>query len=248
MPSRAMTAAEEADIEQTVRQVLGEVLNEVSDELSEPAEESPSSGRRSRASTRRTARGAESPESPGNGAVPPDVSEAVETVLQNLSPEQAQTLVSLFETIGEHGDEEGEPETSAAGDASLELGSMKAAKARGETLARGGRIGAIIRLLKKSRQLYRASVRAAKGGRGSFNKWVNGLSNFHPAKWAIKALPDVVLYELITWLASQGESVASGRAMAGMRAGDAEPEEIEHVVRRVLSEALTEPQGGLSAH
>ncbi|MFK0050111.1 hypothetical protein ACIQU4_39610 [Streptomyces sp. NPDC090741] len=41
---------------------------------------------------------------------------------------------------------------------------------------------------------------AAKGGYGSFVGWVESLSNWNPAKWAIKALPGYAVQELIDYI------------------------------------------------
>lgn len=255
MATRAMTGTEDPEIEQTVRQVLGEVLNEVSDELSSPGEP-PTDGRTSRASARGAGRGNPTRPSPGvpdgGEALPPEVSDAMEAVIRDLTPKQAQTLASLFDAIGdqEEGEEEEEEErpgmiAGAGAGAELELGSMREARTQGEAIARRG-WKPVADLLKKSYRLYKASVRAAKGGRGSFNRWVNGLSNWNPVKWAIKALPSAAYIALQEWLAQQSErGIAARRTTAA--AGEVEPEEIEQVVRRVLSEALTE-QEGLRAH
>ncbi len=44
------------------------------------------------------------------------------------------------------------------------------------------------------------AIAAAKKGRNSFKSWVNGLSNFNPLKWAIKAAPAYILDEVISYL------------------------------------------------
>ncbi|MFD3582815.1 hypothetical protein [Streptomyces sp. NPDC058683] len=43
----------------------------------------------------------------------------------------------------------------------------------------------------------------ALGKLSAFTKWVNGLSNFNPVKWAIKASPEYIVIQLIEWLANQ---------------------------------------------
>ncbi|WP_055531700.1 hypothetical protein [Streptomyces graminilatus] len=84
----------------------------------------------------------------------------------------------------------------------VELSSEAEAKAEGQRVALG-RLGALQRLLEKSKPLFKAAVKAAKRGAVAFNNWVNSLSNFNPVKWAIKGSPGFVVQELIEWLANQ---------------------------------------------
>ena len=201
------------DIEQTVRNVLSEVLSEVSDEMSSSASDSGIALR---------ARG--SPKPPGGDPdkpdIPPEVLAAVEDVCSELSPEQASALASLFEAIADLGEEEpdDEPEQDegigAKADTALELSSEASAQAEGEKIAAKGVSGAlrlILRLLKKSKPLLSAAVRAAKKGHRTFMKWVNGLSNFNPVKWAIKALPTEAVLQLMDMLVNAIPSRAAPR-------------------------------------
>lgn len=84
----------------------------------------------------------------------------------------------------------------------VERGTESAARAEGERVAQG-RLSALKELLKKSKPLFKAAVKAAKKGKAAFDKWVNSLSNFNPVKWAIKASPSYVVTELIAWLVQQ---------------------------------------------
>ncbi|HEU4408501.1 MAG TPA: hypothetical protein VFS43_24780 [Polyangiaceae bacterium] len=178
-----MTAAHDTKIEQAVRKVLGNLLTEVSDELGSPS-------------------GNDTLED--GQALPPEVSGALQAVLRDLSPKQAQALASLFQAMGERAEEGEEEQEEEAGedDADLELATVEEARAQGERLARARGFGAIIKLLRKSPKLFTAAVRAAKGGYGAFNRWVNGLSNFNPAKWALKGLSRPSIVSLIAELAS----------------------------------------------
>jgi hypothetical protein len=220
-----MTREQTTEIEQAVRGVLSEVLSEASQEFSAPA---------STSSVSRDAGGPPGGSPDETEDIPSAVLTAVEKLCRDLSPEQASTLAEMFEAMGDQPEEEDQGEDrEAAGEAyaDIELSSEAEARAQGERAAKG-RLSAIIRLLKKSRRLYRAAVKAAKRGRGAFNRWVNSLSNFNPVKWAIKALPDVILFQLIDWLSSQREKAITGAQNA----------EIDQAVRKVLREALTEPQ------
>ncbi|MFF4604017.1 hypothetical protein ACFY12_14980 [Streptomyces sp. NPDC001339] len=67
--------------------------------------------------------------------------------------------------------------------------------------AAGGKLGSLIALLKKSPGLMKAAVNAAKKGARSFEGWVNSLSNWNPVKWAIKATPEYIMFQLIDYLA-----------------------------------------------
>ncbi|MEW2129112.1 hypothetical protein [Streptomyces sp. NPDC005435] len=84
----------------------------------------------------------------------------------------------------------------------VELGSEAEARAEGERVALG-KLSALKTLLKKSPALFKSAVKSAKKGSAAFSKWVNGLSNFNPVKWAIKGSPDYVITELVNWLAHQ---------------------------------------------
>jgi hypothetical protein len=176
-----MADVDNVEIDRAVRKVLGDLLTEASGELGS------SSG------------GATSEE---DQALPTEVLDALQAVLRDLSPKQARALASLFEAISDQYEDEevdGTEEAEAEGQDGIELGSEKEARARGQALARG-KVSAIINLLKKSPALFRAAVKAAKAGRNAFNRWVNGLSNFNPAKWAIKGLPSYLVGELIDQL------------------------------------------------
>ncbi|MFI5868402.1 hypothetical protein [Streptomyces sp. NPDC051546] len=52
----------------------------------------------------------------------------------------------------------------------------------------------------KKAGLAKKAWEAAKKGQGGFVDWVNSLSNFNPAKWAIKSLPGWALQELISYI------------------------------------------------
>ncbi|MFE9926263.1 hypothetical protein ACFYQA_33285 [Streptomyces sp. NPDC005774] len=78
----------------------------------------------------------------------------------------------------------------------LELSSEVSARAEGERVAQG-KLSALKDLLKKSKPLFQAAVKAAKKGKAAFDRWVNRLSNFNPAKWTIKASPNHLITELI---------------------------------------------------
>ncbi|MFF0106078.1 hypothetical protein [Streptomyces hirsutus] len=84
----------------------------------------------------------------------------------------------------------------------VELSSEASARAEGERVAQG-KLSALKELLKKSKPLFKAAVKAAKKGKAAFDRWVNSLSNFNPVKWAIKASPNYIITELIAWLAQQ---------------------------------------------
>ncbi|MFD3676844.1 hypothetical protein [Streptomyces sp. NPDC058613] len=53
--------------------------------------------------------------------------------------------------------------------------------------------------IKKS-GLAKKAFEAAKKGQVGFTNWVNSLSNWNPAKWAIKALPGYAVQELISYI------------------------------------------------
>ncbi|GCD46698.1 hypothetical protein [Streptomyces paromomycinus] len=65
------------------------------------------------------------------------------------------------------------------------------------------KVEALKALFKKSGDLLKPAIAAAKRGTDAFNRWVNSLSNWNPAKWVIKASPGMVLDELIGWLTGQ---------------------------------------------
>jgi hypothetical protein len=249
-----MTAARESDIEDAVRKVLGEVLNEVSEELSAP-EEPPTGGRPSRPPAgRMSARGAggsrptpPTPTPPNGGAeVPPAVADAMETVMREVTPDQAQALVTLFEAISDQDEEEEEPESAGAGFGAQELGSMSQAKAQGNAIAAAG-VGRILALIVKNRRMLLAAGKAALRGPKALRAWANSLSNFSPIKWAIRVMNAATLADLVHQLVAAYREATSGRAM-GARAMDAESADIEDVVRRVLSNALSDPYAGAPAH
>ncbi|MET9513458.1 hypothetical protein ABZX62_34290 [Streptomyces flavidovirens] len=48
--------------------------------------------------------------------------------------------------------------------------------------------------------LAKKAWEAAKKGQTGFVAWVNSLSNWNPAKWAIKALPGYMVQELIAYI------------------------------------------------
>ncbi|MCX4523633.1 hypothetical protein OG402_41745 [Streptomyces anulatus] len=52
----------------------------------------------------------------------------------------------------------------------------------------------------KKAGLTKKALAAAKKGQTGFTKWVDSLSNFNPAKWAIKALPGYAVQELISYI------------------------------------------------
>lgn len=52
----------------------------------------------------------------------------------------------------------------------------------------------------KKAGLAKKAWEAAKKGVNGFNSWVNSLSNWNPAKWAIKAIPGYAVQELITYI------------------------------------------------
>jgi hypothetical protein len=230
-----------SDVEQTVRKIVGEVLNEMSDELSSSSGEPPTNGGGTRPSVNRTARSAAEPppnKPPSNGhdQIPPAVSDAVQAVMRDVSPEQAHSLVSLFEAFGEQGQDEGPHAASAEGTG--ELASEQQAKSQGQVAARGG-IGTVIKLLRRSGPLFRAAVKAAVKGARAFDRWVDSLSSFNPVKWAIEALPQTLLLELIDYL-SREKSVGQRTAAAESDPGEPDEDEIEQIVRKVLKEAIAE--------
>ncbi|MFD3701401.1 hypothetical protein ACFWUZ_35795 [Streptomyces sp. NPDC058646] len=53
--------------------------------------------------------------------------------------------------------------------------------------------------IKKS-GLAKKAWEAAKKGQTGFTNWVNSLSNWNPAKWAIKAVPGYAMQELISYI------------------------------------------------
>ncbi|KWT59236.1 hypothetical protein ADL21_24975 [Streptomyces albus subsp. albus] len=65
------------------------------------------------------------------------------------------------------------------------------------------KVEALKALFKKSGDLLKPAIAAAKRGTDAFNRWVNSLSNWNPAKWVIKASPGMVIDELIGWLTGQ---------------------------------------------
>ncbi|MFD7262674.1 hypothetical protein [Streptomyces sp. NPDC059874] len=67
-----------------------------------------------------------------------------------------------------------------------EAGASNAVKAAWEAIKRAG--------------LAKKAWEAAKKGATGFMDWVNGLSNWNPVKWVIKALPGVAVQELITYI------------------------------------------------
>jgi hypothetical protein len=189
------------DIEQAVRDVLSEVLSGISEERG-TSESGRGMGVKARASQPGRAQPPE--QDTDTPDVSPEVLSAVEELCSQLSAEQAGALASLFEAIADQSEEE--PEEPEEGDegieakafSALELSSEEDARAEGQRIsAKGSRIDAILKLLKKSKPLLLAAVRAAKRGRNAFMKWTNSLSNFNPVKWAIKAAPPVVISELI---------------------------------------------------
>jgi hypothetical protein len=223
------TSTTQNGIENTVRKVLAKVLNEVADELTSTSGEAATNEKPSRALTSRAAPGAggRPPTSPPPGggaeedeagapddsagedeaeAIPPAVLTAVKEVCRDLSPEQAKALASMFEAMSGQAEEEPEAQgeaddEEAAGEdgAGVELGSVKEARAQGESLARARGVGAVIKLIVKS-GLHKQAWRAAKKGVKAFKGWVDGLSNFNPVKWAIKALPSTALHALVEQL------------------------------------------------
>jgi hypothetical protein len=84
----------------------------------------------------------------------------------------------------------------------IEYSSQAEAQAEGERVALG-KLSALKALLKRSPALFKSAVKAAKKGYTAFMKWVNGLSNFNPVKWAIKASPEYIIVQLIEWLVNQ---------------------------------------------
>jgi hypothetical protein len=202
-----MNKDQTVEIEKAVRRVLGDVLSEASDDLNQnpPNNNGGAGGGFSRSLSASADPGGDD----DSAEIPQAVMSAVTKLCEELSPEQATALASLFEAIGSQGEED-EPEeedddqeslTATGGE--MELSSEMDAKAEGQRIAAGG-IRIIIRLLKKNGpKIYRAAVKAAKQGRAAFNRWVNGLSGLNPLKWAIKGLPSIVATELISWLASQ---------------------------------------------
>ncbi|MDT0451496.1 hypothetical protein [Streptomyces hesseae] len=88
-----------------------------------------------------------------------------------------------------------------AGISAAELAALTAAANAGEGQEMfGGKIDAIIALLKKSPGLFKAAVNAAKKGAGAFKDWVDGLSDWNPVKWTLQALPGEAMIELVRYL------------------------------------------------
>ncbi|MCC3774181.1 hypothetical protein [Streptomyces sp. UNOB3_S3] len=95
------------------------------------------------------------------------------------------------------------PRSATNGEASIsaaELAALTAAANAGEGQQFGGKIDAIIALLKKSPGLFKAAVNAAKKGAGAFKDWVDGLSDWNPVKWTLQALPGEAMIELVRYL------------------------------------------------
>ncbi|MFJ3520763.1 MULTISPECIES: hypothetical protein [unclassified Streptomyces] len=67
-----------------------------------------------------------------------------------------------------------------------EAGAGKLVKAAWEAIKKAG--------------LAKKAYEAAKGGMGSFMAWFNGLSDWNPVKWAIRAVPSWAIQELITYI------------------------------------------------
>ncbi|MET8608782.1 hypothetical protein ACIQV1_29125 [Streptomyces rubiginosohelvolus] len=91
--------------------------------------------------------------------------------------------------------------STAASGLSGSTGGAAINSANGEVRAQG--VGALIKAaweaIKKA-GLAKKAFNAAKKGQTGFTKWVDSLSNFNPAKWAIKALPGYAVQELITYI------------------------------------------------
>jgi hypothetical protein len=176
---------------------------------------------------------------PGPGG-PNETEEAVRTVLAGLFTKAADEVQS---------DEEESPvdEDQPAGVesyADLEVESVGEARTEGKRMIFPplpiGPNHPVVKAIRAVRKFYIAAVKAAKAGPRAFNRWVDGLSDFNPIKWAIKGLSNHMRAELIAWLARQNV-VAGGRAAAATP-GETEPAEIEQVVRKVLAEALSGAQ------
>ena len=125
------------NVEQAVRKVLGGVLSDVSDELRTSA--------RGVNGARHALGAPEPPDEADDGgddasALPPQVGAAVETLLRDLSSDQARTLASMFDAIAEQA-QDGEPEDEPDDDDAEEDARPKAASSftNLELRAYGGR-------------------------------------------------------------------------------------------------------------
>jgi hypothetical protein len=189
------------------------VLSEVSAEVESPeGEPLPTGGRPSRAFTRAGAGGGPvgTPDD-GEEAVPPEVSEAVQAVLAELSPEQNQALASLFEAMGEATGGERQGVDAASGLSSAELRSLEQATARGA-------VGAIIRAIIKfltgpGKKYWRPAVAAARKGVAAFRRWAKSLP------WAIRMAIAQLSWEGVTGADRHHPETRGCRRSAAERGG-----------------------------
>jgi hypothetical protein len=241
-------AGEDASaIESVVRKVLSDVLNEVSEEVESPEGEPPPTGGKPSKAFARPGVGGGPDGTPDDGeeAISPEVSEAVQAVLAELSPEQTQVIASLFEAMGEATNGERQGVSAVSGLSAAELLSLEQATARGP-------VGVIIKMVVKflrgpGKKYWRPAVAAARKGVNGFKQWAKGLP------WAIRMAIGQLswagvqeLLEEILRIAgggrSEAQSAMAGGRTAAMTAGETEPAEIEQVIRKVLAEALSGTQ------
>jgi hypothetical protein len=243
-------AGDSGEIEPVIRKVLSDLLTEASEELGSPNGEPPTEGRPSRMLSGAGAGGPVGTPN-DNEALPPEVSEAVQAVMQELSPEQAEALASLFEAMGQAPEEamgealeEEDQEAGSVGFSSAELQSLERATAQG--------VGTVLKWLIKwfmtsGRRYLRPAVQAAKRGIRAFMKWKKNLP--WPVRVAISGLGPVLVEQLVKWLASQAgvAEARQTRAAASAGAEPGEPNETEEAVRRVLADLLTKASDELES-
>jgi hypothetical protein len=244
-------AGDGSEIEPVVRKVLSDLLTEASEDLGSPNAEPPTEGRPSRMLSGAGAGGpVGTPDD--NEALPLEVSEAVQAVMQELSPEQAEALASLFEAMGQAPEEamgtaseEGDQEAGAVGFSSADQQSLERATAKGP---RSVLTWLIKWFMTSGRRYLRPAIQAAKRGIRAFMKWKNRLP--WPVRIAISGLGPFLVEELVKWLARQAGAAEARQARAAASAGaePGEPNETEEAVRRVLAGLLTEASDELESH
>jgi hypothetical protein len=221
------------DIEAVVRKVVSEVLSEVSDEVGTPEDEpAPGGGRPQSFASGRPGRPGGKPD--GGEPVPEEVTEAIETLMQDLSPEQAQALASLFEAMGQ-GSDEGQEEPPDAG-TGVRM-SAQAARAEGARIAGFGAAYIVRMLLRMG--LGPAARAAARRGKRAFRQWAKRVSG--PVGWALRTAGEALITEIVGLLVGARGARRQAASQEPPEVPDEVDEtEIEQVVRKVLAEALSE--------
>jgi hypothetical protein len=224
----------ESEIAPVVRKVIADLLSDVSDDLDSPDGELQTDGQPLRRFSGATA-GASTGTPDDDEDVPSEVLEAVRAAMQDLSPDQADALASLFEAMGEAagGDEQDAP---LGGFSNAEMRSLERASARG---VGGTVLKWLIRWFRTSGKKYlRPAIQAARKGVRAFMKWKNGLP--WPVRVAIGGLGPELVIELVKWLASGAGLAAEPTRAAVVGAEADEPDDTEEAVRKVLAILLTE--------